>query len=69
MITLLTTHCPKCMVLESKLKQKNIQYEEITDMEKIMSYSVMTVPTLIIDGRVLQFKDAIDWVNGQEVNE
>ena len=69
MITLLTTHCPKCMVLESKLKQKNIQYEEITDMEKIMSYSVMTVPTLIIDGRVLQFKDAIDWVNGQEVSE
>jgi hypothetical protein len=57
------------MVLESKLKQKNIQYEEITDMEKIMSYSVMTVPTLIIDGRVLQFKDAIDWVNEQEVNE
>ena len=32
-IKLYSTHCPKCIVLEKKLQQKNIPFEEINDVE------------------------------------
>ena len=34
MIKMYSTHCPKCKILETKLKQKNIEYEECTDISK-----------------------------------
>ena len=33
-IILYSTHCPRCNVLEKKLKTKNISYEEINDLKK-----------------------------------
>ena len=32
MVTLYSTHCPRCLVLEKKLKQKNISYQEVNDI-------------------------------------
>ena len=32
-ITLYTTHCPRCVVLESKLKQKDIKYTSCEDID------------------------------------
>ena len=29
---LYTTHCPQCHILEQKMKQKNISYEIVTDI-------------------------------------
>ena len=31
-VILYSTHCPKCCVLEKKLKQKNISYDEVNDI-------------------------------------
>ena len=32
-IVLFSTKCPRCNVLEKKLQQKNISYEEVNDVE------------------------------------
>ena len=32
-VVLFSTHCPRCNVLEKKLQQKNISYEEVNDVE------------------------------------
>ena len=32
-VVLYSTHCPRCNVLEKKLQQKNISYEEVNDVE------------------------------------
>lgn len=68
-ITLFTTHCPRCKVLEAKLNQKNIAYNEVTDMVEMEKLGIMSVPTLCIDDdneyKLLNFKQAIDWVGGQ----
>lgn len=65
MIKLLTTHCPRCTVLQKKLNSKNIDYVEITDIEEIQSYGVDTVPTLIVDEEIMDFSAAVQWINKQ----
>ena len=63
MIKLYSTHCPKCKVLEIKLKQKNIEYEECNNVDEMLSKGVMTVPILEVDGEMLDFGKAVKWVN------
>lgn len=59
MIKLYSTHCPKCKILETKLKQKNIQYEECNNIEEMLSKGIQSVPILEIDGKMLDFGKAI----------
>ena len=63
MIKMLTTHCPRCIVLKKKLDAKNIQYEEITDEKVIESYGVDLVPALVIGEEVLDYNASVMWVN------
>ena len=64
MLKLYSTDCPKCKVLETKLKQKNIDYEVCTDIEKMKSLKIMSAPILEMDdGNRLNFTDAVKWVN------
>lgn len=62
-IVLFSTGCPKCKVLEKKLQQKNIVYEEVNDVDVMTEKGFMTVPMLEVDGKVMDFKAASDWIN------
>lgn len=64
-IVLYTTHCPKCMVLEKKLKAKNIEYTENTDTNLMISKGFQTTPMIEVDGNVMDFKAANAWINKQ----
>ena len=60
---LYTTHCPKCRVIERKLEAKGIEYEEVTDIDKIIEVAstigVNSAPLLETDdGKVLDFMEA-----------
>lgn len=66
MITLYTTHCPKCRVLEAKLNQKGIEYQENTDIDYMSSLGIMSVPVLEVDGELLDFVTANNWINNKE---
>lgn len=58
-----STGCPKCKVLQSKLESKKISYVVVSDVSSIIAKGITTVPVLEIDGRLLDFKKAVDWVN------
>lgn len=60
-----STHCPKCDVLEAKLKQKNIDYKEINDISIMKEKGFELAPVLEVDGAVYNFKEAVDWIGGQ----
>lgn len=62
-VTFYSTHCPKCLVLEKKLQQKNITYDEVNDVDVMTAKGYMTVPMLEVDGVSLDFKKANDWLN------
>jgi len=63
-----SSHCPKCSVLETKLKRKNIDFELIDNIDEITEYGkshgIMSAPILEVDGQTMDFKTANDWVNG-----
>lgn len=64
-IILHSTHCPKCNVLKSKLKQKNIVFEENNDTEVMVQKGFVMAPVLEIDGIAYNFKEAVEWIGEQ----
>lgn len=64
--TLYSTHCPKCNVLEKKLKQNNIPYKKINDIDIMKKKGYLSVPILEIDGVSMDFKTSSEWINSQE---
>ena len=64
-IVLHTTHCPKCKVLEMKLSQKGINYEENTDVQLMTQKGFKSAPVLEVDGVSYNFKEAVDWIKEQ----
>lgn len=65
-VKLYTTYCPKCEILKRKLQQKSIIFEEISEIEEIIAKGFMESPVLEVDGEVMKFHDANDWINNQE---
>lgn len=65
MITVYTTHCPKCKVIETKLKAKNMDYVEVTDMNEIAKLGFQSVPVVKVDGTIMDFAEANQWINNQ----
>ena len=55
----------KLFVLK-KLKEKNIPFETITDVDVMTSKGLSSAPALEIEGKLYNFKDSINWVNSQE---
>lgn len=66
---LYTIHCPKCRVLETKLKQKNIEYEEVSDEKKLLELGLSDMPMLELDnGERLTFVEANKYINSLKGN-
>lgn len=63
-IILYSTGCPKCQILETKLSQKNIDYEVNNDVDLMQEKGFTTLPMLDIDGKIMDFGNAVKWVNG-----
>ena len=65
-ITLYSTGCPKCNVLEKKLTAAGIKYEVVAD-EKVITDVCDTIgtdflPILEVNGEYYDFAAAIKWV-------
>lgn len=65
-VMLYTTHCPRCEVLKKKLAQKNVSYEEITDVNIMADLGIKSVPQISLEGKLMNFTEATQWVNGLE---
>jgi small redox-active disulfide protein 2 len=57
-IKILGSGCPKCQRLEQLTREVatelgvDVQVEHVRDMAKIMEYSVLSTPALVVDGAV-----------------
>lgn len=65
MITLFSTECPKCRVLEQKLNSKNIAFEKSSNIQEIMDQGFMSAPVLKVDNKYYDFKQGVDWINNE----
>ena len=55
--------CAKCAVLRKKMEEKSISYLENQDEELMKQKGIFSCPTLEIDGKLLTFAEAVQWVN------
>lgn len=65
MITLYSTGCPKCQVLEKKLIKDGIEFSISDDIDELIEKGLMSAPILKVDDKFLEFKDAIDWLKNK----
>lgn len=66
-IVLYTIDCPNCLILEKKLKAKNINAIRVSDKDAIIAkgFGESSFPILEVDGVVMNYKTAIQWINNQ----
>lgn len=62
-IILYTTHCPKCEILEKKLKEANISFTTNENVKEMLKLGMASAPNLSIDGEILDFGKAVKWIN------
>lgn len=65
MIILYSTGCPKCNVLIKKLDAKGIEYTIESNEEQMINMGLSSIPALSVDGELMNFKAAVDWVNNK----
>lgn len=63
MNVLYSIHCPSCNVLQKKLDSKNINYVLMTDRSIMQSKGFKELPMLEVDGKLYNFREAVDWIN------
>ena len=69
-ITLYTTHCPQCKVLEKKLQASGIEYTISEDVQKMLELGFKSAPVLVVDDEPpYSFKDACAWIDEYEEEE
>lgn len=66
MIILYSNNCPQCKVLEAKLTQKNIPYTKVIDTKIMLEKGMNQVPNLEVNGALMNFGTAIQWINSWE---
>ena len=65
MVILYSTNCPRCRTIEKKLQDKGIEFELFNDVDAMIAKGFKEAPKLEVDGVVMDFKEANEWIKGQ----
>lgn len=67
MITLYSTHCPKCLVLSKKLVDADIDFEINSNVEEMLALGLMEAPALKVGDKLMNFREALNWIGEQQI--
>jgi glutaredoxin len=65
-VLLYSTNCPKCKILETKLKQKNIDFtikNSENDLQELFNEGFREMPVLEVDNTKYTFGEAVKMIN------
>lgn len=65
MITLFSTNCPRCKVLERKLTIAGLDYTVNTNIKEVIDAGFKSAPVLKVDDTYYTFKEGVDWINNE----
>lgn len=69
MITLYSTGCPKCNILERRLTNDNIEFEISDDIDKLIEMGFQNAPVLQINDQFIAFEDAMKRLKAYEAGK
>ena len=61
---LYSNDCPQCKVLKVKLNSYGIEYETISDVQKMREMGMTTMPMFDNGKKLMTFRETIEWLNG-----
>lgn len=64
-VIMYSTNCPKCRVLDMKLKLKGIDHSVVTDVNEMVAKGMTSAPALEVDGNLMDFGEAVKWLNAR----
>lgn len=59
MITLYSTGCPKCNILDGRLTKDKIEFTISNNIEKLVEMGFQNAPVLQIDDNFMSYEDAM----------
>ena len=62
-VILYSTHCPRCLVLEEKLEDADVEFSIVEDENAIKDKGFLSAPILEVDSECMDFSKAVKWVN------
>lgn len=62
MITVYTTHCPRCKILEKTLLGAGFEFAQCEDVDTMVAMGFQEIPQMEVDGKIYGFKEAIKWI-------
>ena len=54
--------CGMCKLLKEQLNRKKIVFKEVQDLNILEKKKIIHVPTLEINGSLMNFKQALKWI-------
>ena len=54
--------CPKCKILENELVSRGYEFTKSDDFTELMKVGYRTAPILIVNGVIMEFKQALDYI-------
>lgn len=64
-VILYSTGCPKCNVLKKKLSDIGVEFTIVDDVDYMKGIGLSEAPMLDVDGTMMDFKAAVDWVRSR----
>lgn len=61
-VILYSLDCPKCKILEQRMKIQGIEYSVVKDADEMMAKGFKEAPKVEVDGNILNFQEAIQWL-------
>ena len=62
-VTLYSTNCPRCVVLEKKLQNARINFSINNNIEEMLALGFLEAPMLEVDGELMGFIEGNKWAN------
>lgn len=57
--------CSKCDILKKEMKKKNIDFDEVSDIEEMIAMGLSRTPVLKVGESLMEYDSAIKWIFAQ----